>query len=403
VSDSNSTTPKLAGKPIKPCPEFPLFPHAAGVWAKKIRGKLRYFGSWSDPDAALAKYLKEKDALHSGRTPRPDAEALTVKDLSNAFLNAKKALLEAGELSPRTWTEYKRVCELLVAHFGKQRLVADLYPDDFAGLRIESAKKWGPHRLATTIQYIRSVFKFGFDSSLISAPVRFGPGFKGPSKKVLRRHRAQQGPKLFLREEVRRLIEAAAVPFRAMLLLGISCGFGNSDCAGLPLLALDLESGVVDFPRPKTGIGRRCPLWPETVAAIRAALDKRPTPKSQAHAELTFVTKYGDSWGTHPSAITHEMRKLMEKVGISGHRNFYTLRHTFRTVADAAKDQPAADHIMGHESPHISSHYRESIGDDRLKAVTDHVRVWLFQENATQTRDELAPIAEENRPQGGEP
>jgi hypothetical protein len=56
----------------------------------------------------------------------------------------------------------------------------------------------------------------------------------------------------------------------------------------------------------------------------------------------------------------------------------YTLRHTFRTVGDGAKDQPAADIIMGHEVPHLSSVYRETISDERLKAVTHHVRAWLF-------------------------
>jgi hypothetical protein len=31
-----------------------------------------------------------------------------------------------------------------------------------------------------------------------------------------------------------------------------------------------------------------------------------------------------------------------------------------------------------HEVSHISSIYRETISDARLKAVTDHVRNWLF-------------------------
>src|SRR5262245_40751477 len=99
--------PTPAAKPSKPYPDFPLFPHATKRWAKKIRGKLHYFGPWDDPDGALKKYLERKDDLHAGRTPRPDPEALTVKDLANAYLNHKQALLDAGELSPRTWRGYR--------------------------------------------------------------------------------------------------------------------------------------------------------------------------------------------------------------------------------------------------------------------------------------------------------
>src|SRR5262249_5016732 len=106
MSDFNSTTPAPSDKPAKPRPDFPLFPHATGRWAKKIRGKLHYFGPWADPDGALAKYQEQADALHAGRTPRPDPEALTVYDLGKAFLAAKKEALDAGELSPRTWADY---------------------------------------------------------------------------------------------------------------------------------------------------------------------------------------------------------------------------------------------------------------------------------------------------------
>jgi transposase InsO family protein len=92
MPDNHSTTPSPSGKPTKPSkpyPAFPLTPHPSGRWCKKSRGKLHYFGQWDDPDAALKKYLEQKDALHAGRMPRPDADVVTVKKTVNAFLRAK--------------------------------------------------------------------------------------------------------------------------------------------------------------------------------------------------------------------------------------------------------------------------------------------------------------------------
>jgi integrase len=385
MSAEHSTGSAVSGKPAKPSkpyPEFPLTPHPSGVWCKKIRGKLHYFGTWNDPDAALQAYLEQKDALHAGRTPRPDPEALTVKDLANAFLNAKQALVDTGELSRLTWGDYKTACDEFVAAFGKNRLLADIAPEDFARLRVRMAQKWGPQRLGKTLQFVRCAFKYAYEAGLIDRPVRFGPEFKRPSKKVLRLHRAKQGRKLFTAEEVRKVLDAADTQLRTMILLGINCGFGNADCGTLPRTALDLDGAWVNFPRPKTGIDRRCALWPETVEAIREVLEERPEPKKEDHADLVFLTRCKDSWhtGTTDGPLSREFGKLLRRLDISGRKGigFYMLRHTFRTVADEAKDQPAADYIMGHEVPHMSAVYRETISDERLKAVTDHVRHWLF-------------------------
>jgi integrase len=343
---------------------------------------MHYFGPWDDPDGALARYQEQAEALHSGRKQRQVSDGLTVKELCNAFLNAKKALVESGELAPRSFDDYHAVCQLLVEHFARGRLVVDLDPEDFAQLRAKLARRWGPVTLGNTINRARVVFKFASDNGMIGRPVVYGQSFARPTKKVLRVHRAGQGAKLFTADEIRRLLDAAGPQLRAMILLGINCGFGNADCGRLPLAALDLDAAMIDFPRPKTGIARRCPLWPETVQALREVLAHRPTPKDPAGAALVFVTRYGQGWfkDTRTNPVSAELGKLLRALRINGRKGlgFYTLRHTFRTVADEAKDQPAADYIMGYEVAHMSSVYRERIGDDRLRAVSDHVHAWLF-------------------------
>src|SRR5260370_41567798 len=101
-----TTAPANAsGKPSKPYPEYPLTPHPSGRWCKKVRGQLVYFGRLDDPDGALEKYLTQKDDLHAGRKPRPDADALTIKELVNAFLTSTAAPRAAGDVPPRTWDD----------------------------------------------------------------------------------------------------------------------------------------------------------------------------------------------------------------------------------------------------------------------------------------------------------
>ena len=299
---------------------------------------------------------------------------------------------------------------LLIAAFGEDRRVDDLAADDFELLRDTMAKRWGPVRLGNEVQKVRTIFKYGYESGLIDKPIRYGPQFKKPSASVLRRHRAKNGERMIEAAELRRLLDAltskevqtgrtdkntgkpetvtlAANPvLRAMVLLGINCGFNNKDCADLPLTALDLDGGWCNFPRPKTGIARRCPLWPETVTALRAAVAERPEPRHDDAVALVFITSRGRPWIVRGTAnpVSVAVRDAMKAVGI--HRDgigFATLRHVFRTVADGSRDQVAVNHIMGHSDPSMAAVYRERIDDTRLLAVSNHVRNWLFGGEAT--------------------
>ena len=76
---------KNAQKPKKPRPDFPLYGHRNGQWAKKIRGKSHFFSTWSDPDAALQEYLKITDDLQAGKIPMPSAGVVTFAVVCNSF------------------------------------------------------------------------------------------------------------------------------------------------------------------------------------------------------------------------------------------------------------------------------------------------------------------------------
>ena len=368
-------------KPSKPYPDFPLYAHATKRWAKKIRGKLHYFGPWADPDGALAKYMDQKDRLHRGLTPVDATDELTVHGLGGQFLTFKKIRRDGGELSPRMFNEYAASCKRIGAAFGKGRLVADLRPDDFEKLRSRWVKHgWGPVTIGGEIQRIRTIFKYAYDAGLMDKPIRFGPGFCKPSKKTLRINRAAKGRQMFEPAEIKRMLATAGAQLRAMILLGTNCGFGNGDCGKLPLSAVDLKTGWIDFPRPKTGIPRRCPLWPETIKAIKAAIADRPTPTDDADADLLFVTRWGDSWAKAniDNPLSKEMRKILDKLGINGGRNFYCLRRGFETIAGESRDQVAVDFIMGHSRDDMATRYRQGIGEERLQEVVGHVRRWLY-------------------------
>jgi integrase len=401
---TKSSGKRASGKldrPKKPYPDFPLSSHASGKWQKKIRGKIHYFGRWAKRvngklervpgdgwEEALRLYKAQADDLHAGRTPRvTNPDGLTVKELCNRFLTAKTRKMEAGELSPRSFAEYKQTTDRLIAQLGKDRLVDDLASDDFESLRADFAKRWGPVRLGNEIGRVKTIFKYALDNALIDRPVRFGSEFKKPGKAVLRKHRAKNGERMFERDEILTLIAAADPVVSAMIHLGVNCGFGNTDVADLQRSHLDLANGWIDFPRPKTGIERRCPLWPDTVKALRKAIDVRPEARDDDDADCVFLTVRGRRWvkvseKARTDTVTAAFGSLLRQLGINGRKGlgFYTLRHVFRTIADESRDRVAIDTIMGHSDPSMGAAYRERIDDDRLRAVADHVRGWLFQD-----------------------
>ncbi|WP_310820820.1 tyrosine-type recombinase/integrase [Stratiformator vulcanicus] len=349
---------------------------------------------WANPADALAKYLDEKDDLQAGREVRR-GEGTTIADLADEWLDDQRARVQSKELALRTWGDYRRTAQTVVDILGPDTPADSIKPSDFQRVRERLTKGRGVHALRREITHVRMMFTWGFESELLPVQVRFGPSFKQPGKRAMKRHRNEQEKKLIAAEHIRQLLPVADVKMRAMILLGINCGFGNTDVATLPRRALLYVDGhaFLDFPRPKTGEERRCPLWPETELMLRLAMTVRVVPKDPADAGLVFLTRTGaryvrvketevedgDSKITNIDIVAQTFKKLLkgrefDRRGL----NFYVLRHTFETIAGDSADQVATDFMMGHSDQSMAATYREKIFEHRLLKVAEHVRHWLL-------------------------
>jgi integrase len=372
-------------KPDKPYPEFPLFPHDRGKWAKKIKGKMIYFGSWDDPFGALAEY----EALDGANEKPSSDKCLVLGDLLNLFLEQKSAQVQEGLIVKRTYQELENTAIHFAKHVGRDRNANALTPADFGGYRanLVNVKKYGPVTTSNEIVRVRSMMTWIHKTYYPGTSPQFGPSFDRANRKSLRKHKADAKSKLLAPATIHAILDESGVHFRAMILLGINCGFGPTDCARLPIkLAQEaIKTGWLVFPRTKTFVPREAALWPETIEALAASLDRRPTPKTDDAKKSCFVAPAGTTYDPNDDGKAFLIQgrwKAAKKASKIEDGSFYCLRHTFNTIAEQTGDQIAVKLVMGHADGTMSENYRHksgarSIDDTRLIKVASAVRNWL--------------------------
>ncbi|MCX5643572.1 MAG: tyrosine-type recombinase/integrase [Phycisphaerae bacterium] len=208
---------------------------------------------------------------------------------------------------------------------------------------------------------------------------------RSPRLKALKKVTPQKAEKpTFTPPQIQALLQDAGVQMKAMIWLGLNCGFGCTDCAELRWKNLDLDHGRVTFPRGKTGIGRNLPLWPETVQALLTVAKQ---------GELAFYTHSGNPWVrtisskqedgttkyTKDGAVTKEFSKLMKKAGIEAPKGvgFYTLRRTAATVAANSGDSFAVQKLLGHADVKMASTYVQNISEQTDRVINNSRKIMV--------------------------
>lgn len=394
-----------AQRPLKPRHDFPLFAHGCGQWAKKIRGKMRYFGPWGDPKGAqerLRAFIADDAA---GRVAIPVNNDQPFRNVVDAYITARHEHLKAGKITLRHYADMARVTKILAGQIDLTRPVNAIGPADWTAVHRHLMGRHGSSTVTRTVTILRGLVKWAVAMGMIDAgAMRFGPDFKIVPAAVLQRAQAARGDRLYSVEQVGMMIEAATQPLKTMVLLAINGGMGNTDLATLKIRELNLAGGFYDSARHKTGVRRRFPLWPETLAGLKEVIANRPAATDPANQDLVFITAFGAPFVTATAVTKGDVvvgakgkdtvgflfNQLLlglglrqpsprnAKVGLSDGRGFYTLRRLHRTLADDLKDETAAGLIMGHAKPGIEKHYVLAVPDERLKAITAHIHSKIF-------------------------
>lgn len=388
-----------------------------GGWVKRIRGTLRWICSDKvapTADAAdefFTGHIREFVPAAGTESPIPaDAAGVPVSDLSDVFLARLRARRDLGKMEPGTYAEYAKALQAFGKAVGHDTPAGKLGPAHF-GKFLTSLTRLGSHRRKKFIVRVRSLFRWAAKKPISLPLPEYGEDFKIPSRREFRiekkRRRERDGLLLFTPEEIRLQLAGTTVmrkrqdgtdyrpapcrptpAMRAMILLGINAGFGNTDLAELPLSVINLNAGWIDYARGKTGGERRAWLWPETVHALRDYLPRRPKPARAAYAALAFLTSEGNplirdfygpdgEWKRQEDKIAENYGRLLLRLGQKRTgRNFYSLRRSFRTFGAEVGSELVLDFCMGHvgDAEDMSRVYTQTILDKMIYAVCSHVR-----------------------------
>jgi integrase len=405
-------------------------------WVKRINGKPKWICSAKlapTPEAADAYYERHFSELwvEPEREPAPppeSVEAMVITDLANVFLSRKRARVGQAVrgIEQGTYDEYEEALAAFCEHCPDPKhephrtigetAYRDLTPGDFGSFHSWVSGRYGIDRAKKYIIAVRSLFKLLAQPPMRLQLIDYGDQFPLPSRKDVRvarkRHREMHGVKAFApaeikaqlhgrpmkrhelqrekarRDEKRRGLKKAFEPrvpgasagLKAMILLGVNCGFGNTDLGELPLPVVNdaMKTGWVSYTRGKTGTDRLALLWPETREAIRDYLAVRPAPAKPGLADLLFLTPNGLPYVTDTKdQVSFAYARLLERLGQQQlGRSFYALRRTYRSVAAEVGKELAIDLSMGHadNADDMSKLYTVRELRAELKKISAHVR-----------------------------
>ena len=366
--------------------KFPLTLHPTGQFCKKIKGKLYYFGT--NKQEALKRYLEEAVFLYSGKDQRRNVTNgnVSIKTLCNLYLDHQNSRVEAGELTIRHYADQVKSLRKFVRFFGQHCPVNTITALDLQNYKRKLQKSYNStNRINLHIAIMKSMFHWAKKNEVLEVI----PNIDAVSKvKVIRKKQAT-----FSVKQIRNLLRDSEPQMKAMIWLGLNCGFGNTDCSQLLWKNIDFKKSRVHYPRGKTGINRDLVLWPETVKAIKALprtnerVFNTPTGKPLVRM-IETIDKADNIKYTNNDSVGKEFSKLIKKLDIKIEKGvgFYSLRRTSATLTARSGDPFAVQRLLGHADLKMATTYVQDVSEQTDRAI-NNTRKLIIQDGSSPLAD----------------
>ncbi|MCY2950593.1 MAG: tyrosine-type recombinase/integrase [Planctomycetota bacterium] len=327
------------------------------------------------------------------------------------FLAFKRSQVRAGDLSARTLGDYIHEMEKYVGFLKPGTPVDALRPEHFSAYmgHMIGERKLGRYARRRVRTYINTLLRYGAKNGWYPMP-NTGTDWVAPAtdsdsvrQAKLRAGLRDYSDRIVTGDELDQLLERATTAFKAIVLLGVNCGLGPADIGRIRWNAINMCTGRLMYPRPKTGVMRIGYLWKKTRAAllqVRALRQNREAIEREGEAALVFITRRNEPYYRErevhrdieidgqmvtklvgiavENAVSITFRRMAKELNLEG-VHFYRLRHTFKTLAKRARDTEAIDAMMGHKDRSIGKVYdHEEVSWSRIKRVARVVyrRLW---------------------------
>jgi integrase len=349
--------------------KFPLTLHPTGQYCKKIRGKIYYFGT--DKKEALRNYLDQATFLHGQEISLQESADgnMTLKQLYDMYLKYQHTKLMANNLSVRHYNDQKDSLNKLMDFLGENSQIKNISTLSLQNYKRTIQKHYcSVCRLNLNLSIMKAMFHWARKNDILKNIPNIDAVSRG---KIIHKNNFTFDP-----AQIHKLIVYADKKMRAMILLGLNCGFGCTDCAYLKWTDLDLVNGRVKLIRGKTGIFRDLPLWPETIRAIEKIPRKgslvfytnrgNPFMQSVVKTDINGNEKY-----ININIVTTKFSRLVKSIGLNVPKGtgFYALRRTAATVAARSGDPFAVQRLLGHADLTMASRYVQDVSAQTDKVI----------------------------------